>query len=199
VIREGNISLWVILALVILLFLQRECGGRCDDCPEIQTEVLTDTIPGDSVPYPVPSPIPDPEIVYQDTGRIDSFYLDVDTAAILKDYFASVIYTDTINEDSSFFAVIHDTLSRNRLIGRSFFFQNLRPISITTITNTVEGPPKLKLFLGPLLSYSNDTKNLGVGGSVLLMTKRDNGYAYSYDFLNRQHQVVFYWKLKFKK
>jgi hypothetical protein len=61
----------------------------------------------------------------------------------------TVAYADTICRRDEFRAVIFDTLSHNRIIGRSLRWANLSPVEVQTITNTVKKKsPLVKVYVG---------------------------------------------------
>lgn len=57
----------------------------------------------------------------------------IDTMALLKDYFAKVVYHDTVWIDSFGFVAFHDTISKNRIKAR----QKEKNYSIPSITKTI--------------------------------------------------------------
>lgn len=187
-----NIPWLIITILIAIIVIQNECSWLPDQEPIYLTRVVHDTIPGDTVPYPVEVKTPVPYAVYYpDTVKITAI---IDTMAILRDYFARRVYQDTITDDTSFMAVILDTISQNRIIDRQFLFQNLRPVAINTYVTPVE-KERNKLFVGPAIGLTN---RLDLGGSALLLTKKEHAYAYQYQLTSKQHQFTMYWKIKFK-
>jgi hypothetical protein len=130
-----NKNLYMITLLVILVagitlgvLFVRSCHKPGSGNTITDTTFTTQIMPGDSVPYEVQVHVPVP--VY-----IDSLvYLegDIDTAAILADYFRKYYYSDTIYRDGNFMAVVRDSVSNNRIVYRAFDFQNLRPTAIYT-------------------------------------------------------------------
>ena len=126
----------IILVLLMLLFLQRECQ-RCPKCPE--EKVITKTVvilTGDKVQVFIPTKAPKP--VYIDTGSYHIEYKEgkaskIDTLAIIKDYLSKYYYNDTI-KDTSFVAIIKEVLYKNRIIDRQLYVQNLRQKIVNTTT-----------------------------------------------------------------
>jgi hypothetical protein len=175
-------SLLIIIAVMAgyILFTK-----QCDKCPPEQFTIQTDTIPGDSITYEVVryKPVPIEKIIHDTTWKTQK----IDTAAILQAYFDKVCYKDTIRKDSSFIAIINDTISQNRIINRRFWLQNLR---ITKIETTITPPPD-KWFFGPQASYFN--QKAGVGVSVLYI-KNKKAYSVSFDVLNKGFTIDYYFK-----
>lgn len=98
---------------------------------------------------------------------------DVDTAYIIKDFLSSVFYSDTIKNKFGY-VVIVDTVSHNRLQGRSV----LTDMDIPTTTITQMLKPKAQLSGGFDLGF-------GIGAGLTLKTKKDR--LISIDYLLTQH------------
>jgi hypothetical protein len=85
---------------------------------------------GDKIPYKI----------------LDTIYKqNYDTTYIVKDYNQAKEFTDSIRQDSNLY-VIKDTISQNRIIGRSF--QAKIQEKTITITNNIQAKPKSALYLG---------------------------------------------------
>jgi hypothetical protein len=93
---------------------------------------------------------------------------NVDTASILKDYYAKVFYNDTFRlKDTLGFISISDTISKNRIAGRKFKSSINIPvikekIYLKEITNSFFAGPALQLGSSP-----------SIGGDIHLKTKKD--------------------------
>ena len=140
-----------------------------------------------------------PRVQYRDTGSTRWRNYRVDTAAILKDYFAMIIYSDTLYADSNDVdIIINDSISSNRIIGREVLVKNLRIKSVITTnstTNIVE-QNKYKYFLGAHLNSSFDDLGFNIG----MLTKTDQLFTISNNILARQPNLTIgaYFKLQFK-
>lgn len=108
---------------------------------------------------------------------------NVDTAAILRQFFGVYTYTQNI-EDTMIKAVLSDTISENKIRGRSFTYKLVKPIRTvesTTVTNTVYNKG---LFVGAFAT---------VGKSALGCFGPQAGYQFKsgkqinlgYDFVNK--------------
>jgi hypothetical protein len=74
-----------------------------------------------------------------DTGMRTLYTVQSDTA----------VYADSLREADLFRAIITDTLTANRIIGRSLRWADLSPIEVKTVTNTVlKKQPLIKAYLG---------------------------------------------------
>jgi hypothetical protein len=109
--------------------------------------IVRDTIKGDSVPYAVPVPVP---VVRYVALAPDTVFRNVDTAAILADYFITRSYDDTLMNDTSAFIALGETVTQNRIAERTLTFQNRRPTYITTTIVQQQQPaqPTLQLYAG---------------------------------------------------
>lgn len=169
--KPNTIYIAVIICLAFAWWF-KGCGSGKGSVPKSDTIFTSDTIWGDSIPYQVYVPVPKPyKVVVTDT-----LFKDVDTTAILRDYFAIVYYTDTLKNDTSALVVIVDTVSNNRLKGRSMWFQNRRPTTInnTTITN-VYPDNKFQLYGGILLQ--GNANQFGVGGLLTVKFKNNTQFS----------------------
>lgn len=121
--------------------------------PNTQYVFKTDTIKGDTVFNYIPVNVP----VYRYANVGDTLWRTqpIDTAAILQRFFASYMYSDTIT-DTSFVAIISETISQNNITSRTFQVKNTRPIAIiTTVT-----AKQYTWYLGASVTYAN---SVGVG------------------------------------
>lgn len=154
--------------------------------PTVTTKTVTQTItiPGDSIPYPVKVNVPVPVYVdrFTDTGK-----MVVDTAAIIAQYLERVIYNDTIR-DSSMIAILNETVSRNRIVERKVWLQNLRAQAITYTTTVAEPSPQwLAGVSGNVIGG-----RIGIGAGVVYVRKRD---AFSATVYTNGVQAAYYYRL----
>jgi hypothetical protein len=133
-------SKYIIVFALLVIIAGAFIGGfsyrkKFYPCPEsfTHTVILYDTIIhriADTVPYYI--------VRYDSVTFRDTVFESVDTAAILKDYFAEHYYTRTFN-DSLLSAEIKDVISRNSFGECKFSYRILRPqiINTTTVNNSV--------------------------------------------------------------
>jgi hypothetical protein len=144
-----------IIVFACVIFFLLVLAHRCDYLTNPST--IYTSRQGDSVPYVVYSDKPVPYAVHiHDTIPIydtvwtpgDTTYIlnPVDTARILRDYFARVQYLDTVKNDSSALIVLNETIFKNRIENREVIFQNRRKTAI--------------------IHENNHAIVLGVGGSL---------------------------------
>jgi|WetSurMetagenome_2_1015567.scaffolds.fasta_scaffold02807_8 hypothetical protein len=172
----------VMITVIIMISLTPFIKGN------VKTIVVTktDTIPGDSIPYPVKVMVPVPyDSIVTDTVFCATH---IDTARILKDYFSKYFYRDTV-KSNSVTAIICEEVTQNKIIDRQVWIQNHRPIEI--INNTSE--PVNCLFGGFNISAYN--KKLGIGPSIIYTRKKD-AFNLNYDIINSGLSIGYYRKFK---
>ena len=135
--------------------------------------------------------------------------VNVDSAAILKDYLSKVIYKDTLFLPDSLGTVsLVDTITKNRILGRTFDAKvKQREIKETLIVKEL---PKNQLYYGLNGGFNKADVVSHVGAGLLLKTKKDKVYEFGVGVANRTVDgtngslspfINFgtYWKIKVKK
>jgi hypothetical protein len=133
----------------------------------------------------------------------------IDTAALLKDYYSKVLYKDVlVLPDSLGTVAVTDTISQNRILGRTFNANvKQRTIKETTIVKEL---PKTKVFYGLEGGFNKVDFVSSVGAGVLINTKKDKIYQLGLGVDNRTTDGTngsfspyirggVYWKIKLKK
>ena len=133
----------------------------------------------------------------------------IDTAALLKDYYSKVLYKDVlVLPDSLGTVAVTDTISQNRILGRTFNANvKQRTIKETTIVKEL---PKTKVFYGLEGGFNKADFVSSVGAGVLINTKKDKIYQLGLGVTNQTTDGTnggftpyvrggVYWKLKLKK
>ncbi len=90
---------------------------------------------------------------------------EIDTMEVLQDFYSTRVYTDTLKVENLGYVAIVDTISQNKIIGRSFK-ANLLERTITE-TITVKELPRLQIWTG--ITASN---NMQLGATIGITTKR---------------------------
>lgn len=143
--------------------------------------------------------------IYHDTTIYVKVPVDVDTAQILRDFYAKNVYNDTIKlEDSLGLVTINDTISQNKILGRNFNAKiNQKEIHETL---TVKEPPKRQMYVGLNTSVDNYVGLSTIGTSVIYKDKKDKMYQIGVGVNNHNMSKLspyinggVYWKLKLKK
>jgi hypothetical protein len=109
---------------------------------------------------------------------LDTIYKTTyDTSYIIKDYSQAKEFTDTIKQDSNVY-VIKDTISQNRIIGRSFKAKTQE--KTITITNNIESKPKAALYLGIRSDISKDMLNANHNLTLIFKTRKKGLFNVGY-------------------
>ncbi len=100
---------------------------------------------------------------------------DIDTLSILKDYYSTRVYKDTLNLvsvdlESLGYVAVTDTISENKIIGRYFYANILE--RVITETTIVKELPKTELWIG-----LTSSTNMNIGTSFSLITKQKNHFG----------------------
>jgi hypothetical protein len=121
--------------------------------------------------------------------------IEIDTMEILKDYYTTRVYSDTLRLDSLGYVAIRDTISQNKILNRWFDAHIIeREITETII---VKDLPKTQLWAGLKTS-----SNVSVGGSLSLITKTqrqiglDGGLYLDDDRFHPYVGVSYLWRIK---
>jgi hypothetical protein len=133
----------------------------------------------------------------------------IDTAALLKDYYSKVLYKDVlVLPDSLGTVAVTDTISQNRILGRTFNANvKQRTIKETTIVKEL---PKTKLFYGFEGGFNKADVVSHIGFGVLVNTKTDKIFNLGIGVANRVVDGTngeltpyinggVYWKLRLRK
>jgi hypothetical protein len=135
--------------------------------------------------------------------------VNVDTAALLKDYLAKVVYKDTLTLDGGLGTIaLTDTITKNRILGRTWDAKVKERIIKEELI--VKEPAKTQLYYGLNAGFNREDYVSAVGAGLILKTKKDKIYQFGLGVNNRTTDgtngsfspyVGFgtYWKLKLKK
>ena len=172
-----------LLVAVLILFIFKGNYNKYEPIIVTHTDTLVkhDTLrkfkKGDSIPF----------VVLDTIYQIDQVH---DTAYIVNDYNKIKVYTDTlrINTDNSVY--IKDTITQNRILGRSFL-ANLSQKTIT-ITNDIYHKPKNELFIGFVGDYQRYDQKIGIG---LGLNYKKQNESYIINYTTNQISVGIYKKL----
>jgi hypothetical protein len=135
--------------------------------------------------------------------------VNVDTNAILKDYYSKVLYKDVlVLPDSLGTVAVTDTISQNKILGRTFNASvKQRTIKETTIVKEL---PKTKVFYGFEGGFNKQDVVSHIGMGLILNTKTDKIYNLGIGVANRVVDGTnggltpyinggVYWKIRLRK
>ena len=149
------------------------------------------------------------EDIYHETIKEVIIPTIVDTAALLKDFFAKNIYKDTLQlPDSLGTIAMIDTITQNKILGRTFNASvKQRTIKETMIVKEL---PKTQVYYGLTGGFNKADVVSNLGAGLLIKTKKDKIYNLGIGVANRVSDGTngtlspyigggVYWKIKFKK
>jgi hypothetical protein len=148
------------------------------------------------------------EVIDVDTMIVTEL-IHIDTAALLKDYLAKVVYKDTLVLDGGLGTIaLTDTVTKNRILGRTWDAKVKERIVKEELI--VKEPAKAQVYWGLNAGFNREDYISAVGTGILLKTKKDKLYQFNLGVNNRTADgtngsfspyVGFgtYWKIKFKK
>lgn len=154
----------ILMLLSIFLFIakkQRNTVTTTIDTVTV-TKEFTKFTKGDKIPFKI----------------LDTIYKqNYDTTYIVKDYNQTKEFTDSIRQDSNLY-VIRDTISQNRIIGRSFKAK-IQEKNIT-ITNNIQTKPKSALYIGFRSDISQDYTKVNHNISLSFKTRQRGLFSVGY-------------------
>ena len=140
---------------------------KCTENEIIRTDtVYVSTVSFDTIIQIKPIP------TYITQVSIDTAYLyhDVDTAFILKDYFATRYYDDTLKNDSEGYVRLTESVSHNAIFDRMLYFESRCTDKI--ITNTIS--PRGLYLVGGLGASKG---GMGFSGGVTYLNAKSRLYG----------------------
>jgi len=188
--KATNIPYIIIILLLVVIFLLRECGPGSKPVPPKVDTVYIDSIV--LVPVFHHYSIPKPYAVI-DTFIIPAF---VDTALILADWFLKRDYELPIIDDSTGKLTLTTSVSKNQL-GAYQVQGTLKQLWRTqTITKTITLQERNKLLAGFILGYNG--KDIGIAPTLYYLSKKHHLYSVSYDPFNKVGYAGMGWVIKLK-
>jgi hypothetical protein len=166
----GNIQTLLIVVLVIIIFLLRNCNG--DSIPTEPTIITKVEVRYDTIVKEVPKYVP--KYINKISMSYDTIlkYHKIDTTEILKDYFATYVYEDVQKLDS-LNLTIRDSISQNKIASRSIRYELIYPT--TTITKEIYLNNR-EFYWGLAIQGSQDQLNY-IGGELMYKTKKKQMYG----------------------
>jgi hypothetical protein len=193
----------LVIIAVILLFI-RQCGNS-PSTPEKTIEVDTVYVheKADTIYVPKPYAVYLPGKAPKAFEKWDTLYIEgfteVDTAAILKDYYSFYVYNDEVKHKYGR-TFINDTVSQNKIIGRQVTHDLIVPVVTRTIT--LHQPKRSAVFIGANILGNEIDPLKGYNVNLSFKTKRDRFIEAGYNQLfggEHYYSLGIKWKLSFRK
>lgn len=202
--QKSNKWLYIMIAVTIIaaFFI-----GQCNGINSVKkTAGTVKTITKDSLverwrPYPKKVLVHDtsykvvPRTIYVGMpGRTDTLFTPVDTAAILSDFYSTLVYDTTFKLRRAEIN-LKDTVSQNRITGRSLtamFWDT------TTVTTVVLEPPRKRVGYFSISAMGNRNDPLaGYGAGFSLKNRKDFIYHFEAKKLIGEKKLYFELQLDF--
>lgn len=178
-----------IIVLLFIIFLMIKSAISLKDIQPVVIEKV-DTLRQDTIIYKWKK---GKDIVH-DTTIYDTTisFVNVDTNAILKDFFAKNVFKDTLSLPEGIVA-INDTISQNKIYGRSFN-ASLTQKTIVKVREIRTPPPAPKgaLYWGFMGTKQNETYGFGAG---VIYKSANKGIIHLNITNNKQFQLGYYTKI----
>lgn len=195
----------LIVGLIALLVFTRGCNDK--DITKGGTTVvngktyqnITQVI--DTIYVPTKQTVYKPgKTIYKETPVFVAMPREVDTVAILKDFYCKEVYKDTLklNDGLGYVSVI-DTVSQNKIIGRVWNSQVNK--IIVKDTKIVKKAPVNQLYIGAVGGFDRVNIVNYVGPTLVFKTKKDKLYSLGIGYgTNKQISLQggIFWKIKLR-
>lgn len=198
---KDRLYLGAIATLLLIILVMRTCSGEPAPCPAAGAIIKTDTaylqlLDSSGWIRPAATTVV-PARVIHDTLEITRTLFrtrEVDTAAIVADYFATRYYRDSLTTKYGKIW-LDDSITQNRISARKWHYA----LNIPVVTNTVQAPAlaRLQVYGGFSLSGNKESLLYGFGPELLLKTKRDKVYGIGAQF-TQGGQIYYSGKVYFK-
>lgn len=193
-----NFQSLIIIGLIIVIFLLRECRGDSKGTPTEPVKVVKVETKYDTIVKEVTSYVPEYRTdvkwktkTIHDTIEVHDT-IPIDTASILEDYFKAYAYNDTLKEDS-ITLIVNDIISQNQIMSRNIKYSLVYP---TTIIQTEREVNKRELYLG--FGIGGDRQQLSfVGSELLLRNKKERIYGVGLG-INQNFEPILTFKMSWK-
>lgn len=176
----------VILALIIIL------GLSWSKTPSTPDPIIKTVIETEYIPLP-PDTIKVDTIIYKEKikWKFKEIPVNIDTNAILEDYFSKYYYSEIFDMDSLGSITVNDTISRNQIISRYYITNFKFPHTTTTTTITKFHPRKNLISFGINGGFNTNVKNqtaqFNLGPNLSFLDKsRKNQFNLNYNLFNKQ-------------
>lgn len=166
--------LGVVILLVIVVVLLDTNGCTGDSYEQDTTTVIDTTEFIDTIPYYDTITVkPASTIVYVDVPA------DVDTAEILKNFFAHVFRDDTLKNDSNVFIRLRQEITENDVIKQILEVHDFENTMVITKEIKITVPvPAPKFYVGAFAIFSEDCSV--IGGKLMYKTQKDIFFSAGY-------------------
>lgn len=189
----GDIRNVIILVLIVVILLMRQCSGSGEVTPTEPAVITKTEVRYDTITKEIPKYIP--KVVTRIVKEVDTVNViqPIDTLSILEDYFATYVYEDVQNLDSLNLRIT-DSVSQNKIMSRNIQYDLIYPTK--TITETKYINPR-EFYIGFGLNGTTNQFNY-VGGQLLYRTRKKQAFGLGVGINENLQPILstqFLWKL----
>lgn len=189
----GDIRNVIILVLIIVILLMRQCSGSGEVTPTEPTIITKTEVKYDTITKEIPKYIP--KVVTRIVKEVDTINVlqPIDTLSILEDYFATYVYEDVQNLDSLNLRIT-DSVSQNKIMARNIQYDLIYPTVTITETKYINAR---EFYIGFGLNGTQNQFNY-VGGQLLYRTRKKQAFGLGVGINENLQPILstqFLWKL----
>ena len=206
-IKKLDLKSLLIIGLIVIILLMNMCSRSGDGSkPEtvkinghkyevVDKKVDTVYVPKDTIVYR-PG-----KTIWKDKPIYITVPANVDSLAVVRAYFSTIVYRDTLKlADNLGYVIVTDTISKNSIVARLWNAQvKQKTVYETTVVKELA---RNQLYIGGTVGFDKKSPINFVGPTIMLKTKSDRVYMLSAGY-GVDHTVVvqggLLWKIKLAK
>jgi hypothetical protein len=188
----------IVISLVVVFIIAKECSGPPVTPPPVNPPTIDTITYYDTVKVKLDTLVIRDSIRFVDSIRYTDIPLEVDSGAIIRDYFSEVYSTANVIDDSLAKLDLSWMVTRNRVkwIKPELTIHTKTHEIVKVITHPAPDP-RTTGFMG--LGIGRSPNSFGLAPSFALLTKKSNLYSIQYDVLNKDLYFTMYLTLRLRK
>ena len=196
--KRDFIYIIAIVVLFCIVLTKGTCHNPTVPKMDVVEHVTVDTVYSTKT-LSVPTYIPK----YITKRVVDTFKIpaNIDTDAIICNYYTTKEYLDTIKIDSIGSVRLRDVIDKNTIASRSVSYDYKIPIITKTITDTIKLANKRQVYVGVDARFDKTTIVHSIGVDLMLKNKKDMIYGINLGVSSSMvpyYGGVILWKIKLR-
>ena len=172
--KRDFIYIIAIVVLFCIVLTKGTCNNPLVPKPEVVVTTVIDTVYNTNT-VNVPTYVPKYKtIVITDTFKVPA---NIDTNAIIANYYTQTEYIDTVKLDSIGYVRLRDILEQNKIKSRDVFYNYKVPTITKEITKTIQPVNKRQVYVGVDARFDKTTIVHSIGVDLMLKNKKDMIYG----------------------
>ena len=196
--KRDFIYIIAIVALFCIVLTKGTCNNPVVPKPGVIVTTVIDTVYNTNT-VNVHTYIPKYKtIVITDTFKVPA---NIDTNAIICNYYTQTEYIDTIKLDSIGYVRLRDILEQNKIKSRDVFYNYKVPTITKEITKTIQPVNKRQVYVGVDARFDKTTIVHSIGVDLMLKNKKDMIYGINLGVSSSMvpyYGGVILWKIKLR-